>query len=201
MHGGSVERMTKAELRAVVLRPVARRRPSNAGRRPTRSSGTCQRWCGAGETVCAYVPVGFRTRVRPRCSTRWSALGVPGAAARRAPGRDGHSPAAAMGRVPAGGLVDARSGCASPPHRGCAADAIAAASVVLVPALAVDLARRSAGPRRGLLRPVAAAGRSGGAAGRRGPRRRVRRAAARRGARRADDACADAAGRSGRRSR
>ena len=48
--------------------------------------------------------------------------------------------------------------------------------------------------RRGFLRPVAAAGRSGGAAGRGGPRRRTRRQPARRTARRADDPRADTPG-------
>ena len=97
-----------------------------------------------------------------------------------------------------GGLVAARFGLREPAEPWLPADAVAAATVVLVPALAVDRTGVRLGRGAGFLRPHAGAGRPDGETGRGGPRRRTRRHAARRTSRRADDPRADAAARAGR---
>jgi 5-formyltetrahydrofolate cyclo-ligase len=98
--------MTKAEWREAVLR--TRRLTSPEQRRADAAAlcGHLPALVRAGDTVCAYVPVGFE----------------PG------------SPALLDA------LVDASFGLREPEPPWLGVDAIAAASVVLVPALAVDLA-------------------------------------------------------------
>ena len=91
----------------------------------------------SGETVCAYAPVGsepgsielldslLRAGVRVLLPVaRTDAAGVP--------------LPLQWGEYRRGGLVDARFGLREPPRPWLPADAVAAAAVVLVPALAVD---------------------------------------------------------------
>src|SRR4029077_5340540 len=117
-------------------RPLAPQ-PTDAGAH--RLSGRLPALIGAGETVCAYVPVGsepgsaelidslLRREVRVLLPiARHDAAGTP--------------VPLQWGEYRPGGLVEARFGLREPSQPWLPADAIAAATVVLVPALAVDRA-------------------------------------------------------------
>jgi 5-formyltetrahydrofolate cyclo-ligase len=131
--------MSKPELRAAVLR--ARRAASPGQHRVDADAlvGHLHEVVPPGETVCAYVPVGFEPG-SPAMLDVLSALGgrvlLPVARA----DETGLPQPLQWGEYRAGGLVDARYGLREPAPPWLDAGAIAAATVVLVPALAVDLA-------------------------------------------------------------
>jgi 5-formyltetrahydrofolate cyclo-ligase len=130
---------TKTELRAEIL---TARRALAAQLHDAEAhalSGHLPDFIGAGETVCAYVPVGtepgsaelidslLRHEVRVLLPVaRHDAVGLP--------------VPLLWGEYRPGGLVQARFGLQEPAEPWLPADAIAAATVVLVPALAVDRA-------------------------------------------------------------
>jgi 5-formyltetrahydrofolate cyclo-ligase len=130
---------TKAELRAEIL--LARRTlaPQLHGAEAHALCGHLPGFIGGGETVCAYVPISsepgsdelidslLRRGVRvllPVARDDGAALPVP----------------LQWGEYRQGGLVQARFGLREPAAPWLPADTIAAATVVLVPALAVDRA-------------------------------------------------------------
>jgi 5-formyltetrahydrofolate cyclo-ligase len=128
---------TKTELRADIV--LARRAvPKNLRDAEAAALGAhAADLAGGGETVCAYVPVGFepgsielidsllRRGVRVLLPVaRHDEAGVP------LPLR--------WGEYRPGKLVEARFGLLEPPEPGLPASAIAAAAVILAPALAVD---------------------------------------------------------------
>jgi len=130
---------TKTQLRADIL--LARRTlaPQLHDAEAHALSGHLPALIGAGETVCAYVPVGsepgsaelidslLRREVRVLLPiARHDATGTP--------------VPLQWGEYRPGGLVEARFGLREPAQPWLPADAIAAATVVLVPALAVDRA-------------------------------------------------------------
>jgi 5-formyltetrahydrofolate cyclo-ligase len=128
---------TKDELRAAML---AARRAVPAHEHDAEARALCAHLPSLvtdGDTACAYVPVGaepgslelvesmHRRNVRVLLPVaRHDAAGIP------APLR--------WGEYRPGGLVEARFGLREPAEPWLSADAVAAASVVLVPALAVD---------------------------------------------------------------
>ena len=101
--------------------------------------GTSPPWCGAGDTVCAYVPVGSEPG-SPAMLDALAGLGVRVLLPVAREDETGTPLPLQWGEYRAGGLVDARFGLREPEPPWLGVDAIAAASVVLVPALAVDLA-------------------------------------------------------------
>jgi len=130
---------TKTQLRAEIL--LARRTlaPQLHDAEAHALSGRLPALIGAGETVCAYVPVGsepgsaelidslLRREVRVLLPiARHDAAGTP--------------VPLQWGEYRPGGLVEARFGLREPAQPWLPAEAIAAATVVLVPALAVDRA-------------------------------------------------------------
>jgi 5-formyltetrahydrofolate cyclo-ligase len=134
----SVEPMTKADVRAVVLR--ARRLTTPEQRRAESDAliGHLPALVHSGDTVCAYVPVGSE----PGSPEMLDALA--GLAARvllpvTLEDETGTPLPLQWGEYRAGGLVDARFGLREPAPPWLGVEAIAAASVVLVPALAVDV--------------------------------------------------------------
>jgi 5-formyltetrahydrofolate cyclo-ligase len=131
--------MTKAEWREAVLR--TRRLTSPEQRRADAAAlcGHLPALVRAGDTVCAYVPVGFE----PGSPALLDALtGLGGRVLLPVAREDetGIPLPLQWGEYRAGGLVDANFGLREPEPPWLGVDAIAAASVVLVPALAVDLA-------------------------------------------------------------
>ena len=132
--------MSKPELRAAVLR--ARRAASPEQHRAEADAlvGHLHQVVRAGETVCAYVPVGFE----PGSTAMLDALSALGGRVLLPIARDedgtGLPQPLQWGEYRAGGLVDARYGLREPAPPWLDVRAIAAAAVVLVPALAVDLA-------------------------------------------------------------
>jgi 5-formyltetrahydrofolate cyclo-ligase len=130
---------TKTELRAEIL---AARRALAPQLHDAEAHALCRHLpavIGAGETVCAYVPVGSEpgsVELIDSLLRRGIRVLLPVA----------HHDAAGLpapllwGEYRPGGLVQARFGLQEPAEPWLPADAIAAASVVLVPALAVDRA-------------------------------------------------------------
>jgi 5-formyltetrahydrofolate cyclo-ligase len=128
---------TKTELRAQIL---LARRSLAAERHDAEAHALCSHlsaFISGGDTVCAYVPVGsepgsielidllLRMDVRVLLPVaRHDAAGIP--------------MPLQWGRYRPGGLVEARFGLREPTEPWLPADAVAAAAVVLVPALAVD---------------------------------------------------------------
>ena len=128
---------TKAELRAAILRA---RRALSEQLRDAEAGALCahlRSLVSSDEAVCAYAPVSsepgsielldslLRAGVRVLLPVaRTDAAGVP--------------LPLQWGEYRRGGLVDARFGLREPPRPWLPADAVAAAAVVLVPALAVD---------------------------------------------------------------
>ncbi len=147
---------------------------------------------GGGQTVCAYVPITFEPGsialldTLLRLGTR---VLLPVARA----DADGTPQPMQWGPYEPGRLVPAPFGLREPQEPWLPADAVADATAVLVPALAVDRARGATGARRGVLRPDVAVGRPGGTAYRGGPRRRTGRRGPGRSPRRRDDPRAHAA--------
>ena len=130
---------TKAEWRDAVLR--ARRLTSAEQRRADADAlcGHLPALAHAGDTVCAYVPVGSE----PGSTAMLDALTGLGARVLLPVAREdeaGIPLPLQWGEYRAGGLVDARFGLREPGPPWLGFEAIASASVVLVPALAVDLA-------------------------------------------------------------
>ena len=131
--------MSKAELRAAVLRA---RRAASPEQRSTEADALAAHLAGvvrAGETVCAYVPVGSE----PGSPAMLDALARLGARVLLPIAREdetGLPQPLQWGEYRAGGLVDASFGLREPAPPWLGIEAIAAASVILVPALAVDLA-------------------------------------------------------------
>ena len=130
--------MTKAEVRKAVL---LARRLTSPGQRRTEAQALCGHLTAmvrTGETVCAYVPVGSE----PGSPAMLDALLGLGARVLLPVAR---ADAAAVpqplqwGEYRPGGLVDASFGLREPGPPRLGVDAIATASVVLVPALSVDL--------------------------------------------------------------
>jgi len=131
--------MTKAEWREAVLR--ARRLTSPEQRRADADAlyGHLPALVHAGDTVCAYVPVGSE----PGSPAMLDALAGLGGRVLLPVAREdetGIPLPLQWGEYRAGGLVDASFGLREPAPPWLGVEAIAAASVVLVPALAVDLA-------------------------------------------------------------
>jgi 5-formyltetrahydrofolate cyclo-ligase len=131
--------MTKAEVRKAVLR--SRRAVSPEQRRTEAEAlrGHLPALVHAGETVCAYVPVGSE----PGSPAMLDALLGLGARVLLPVAHEddaGVPQALQWGEYRPGGLVDARFGLLEPGPPLLGVDAIACASVVLVPALSVDLA-------------------------------------------------------------
>jgi 5-formyltetrahydrofolate cyclo-ligase len=130
---------TKTELRDEIL---AARRALAPQLHDAEAHALCEHlpaFIGAGETVCAYMPVGSEpgsTELIDSLLRRDVRVLLPVA----------HHDAAGLpvpllwGEYRPGGLVQARFGLQEPAEPWLPADAIAAASVVLVPALAVDRA-------------------------------------------------------------
>jgi 5-formyltetrahydrofolate cyclo-ligase len=134
-----VDPTTKAEWREAVLR--ARRLTS-----PEQREADADALCGhlaalmrAGETVCAYVPMGSEPGSLGMLDTL---TGLGGRVLLPVAREDetGIPRPLQWGIYRAGGLVDARFGLREPGPPWLGVEAIASASVVLVPALAVDLA-------------------------------------------------------------
>jgi 5-formyltetrahydrofolate cyclo-ligase len=131
--------MTKAELREAVLR---RRRMTSPEQRRTEADALCGHLPAlvrAGETVCAYVPVGSE----PGSAAMLDALtGLGGRVLLPIARQDeaGLPQPLQWGEYRAGGLVEAHFGLREPQPPWLGVEAIGSASVVLVPALAVDLA-------------------------------------------------------------
>lgn len=130
---------TKTQLRAEILSARRALAPQLHDAEAHALCGHLASFIGAGETVCAYVPVGsepgtvelidslLRREVRVLLPVaQHDAAGLP-------------TPLL-WGEYRPGGLVAARFGLQEPAQPWLPADAIAAASVVLVPALAVDRA-------------------------------------------------------------
>ena len=128
---------TKADLRAEILSARRALAPQLHDAEAHALCGHLPSFIGSGETACAYVPVGsepgslemidslLRRDVRVLLPVaHHDAAGLP------AP--------LLWGEYRPGGLVAARCGLQEPAEPWLPADAIAAASVVLVPALAVD---------------------------------------------------------------
>jgi len=134
-----VERMTKAEVRAVVLR--ARRITSPEQRRAEADALArhLQDLVHAGDTVCAYVPVGSEPGSQSMLDGL-AALGVRVLLPVALEDEMGTPLPLRWGEYRAGGLVDARFGLREPEPPWLGVKAIAAASVILVPALSVDRA-------------------------------------------------------------
>ncbi|MDT5325695.1 MAG: 5-formyltetrahydrofolate cyclo-ligase [Mycobacterium sp.] len=130
---------TKAEWREAVLR--ARRLTSPAQRRADADAlcGHLPALVRAGDTVCAYVPVGSE----PGSPALLDALAGLGGRVLLPVAREdetGIPLPLQWGEYRAGGLVDASFGLREPEPPWLGVETIAAASVILVPALAVDLA-------------------------------------------------------------
>src|ERR1700733_4774028 len=150
-----------------------------------------------GGTVCAYVPVGAEPgsiEMLDVLLQRANRVLLPVARTTA----DNSPVALQWGEYRPGQLVAARFGLLEPAGPWLPATALAEASVVLVPALAVDRTgvRLGRGPR--FLRPHAGEPESARALGRRDSRRGAARRVAPRAARRSDDACADPGPRPGR---
>jgi 5-formyltetrahydrofolate cyclo-ligase len=130
---------TKAELRAEIL--LARRTlaPQLHGAEAHALCGHLPAFIGGGETVCAYVPIGSE----PGSDDLIDSLLRRGVRVLLPVARDdgaGLPMPLQWGEYRQGGLVQARFGLREPAAPWLPADTIAAATVVLVPALAVDRA-------------------------------------------------------------
>jgi 5-formyltetrahydrofolate cyclo-ligase len=129
---------TKTELRAEIL--LARRTlaPQLHDAEAHALCGHLSAFIGGGETVCAYVPIGSE----PGSGELIDSLLRRGVRVLLPVARDGAGLPVPLqwGEYRPGGLVQARFGLREPAEPWLPADTIAAATVVLVPALAVDRA-------------------------------------------------------------
>jgi 5-formyltetrahydrofolate cyclo-ligase len=128
---------TKTELRAGIMAARRALAPQLHDAEADALCGHLAAFIGAGETVCAYVPVGSEpgsTELLDSLLRRDVRLLLPVARHDAA----GLPVPLLWGEYRPGGLVAARFGLKEPAEPWLPADAIADASVVLVPALAVD---------------------------------------------------------------
>jgi 5-formyltetrahydrofolate cyclo-ligase len=134
----SVEPMTKADVRAAVLQ--ARRLTTPDQRRAESHAlvGHLPALVRLGDTVGAYVPVGSEPG-SPEMLDALAGLGARVLLPVALEDETGTPLPLQWGEYRAGGLVDARFGLREPAPPWLGVEAIAAASVVLVPALAVDV--------------------------------------------------------------
>jgi len=131
--------MSKAEWRAAVLRTRRSVSPEQRGTEADALAAHLAAVVRAGETVCAYVPVGSE----PGSPAMLEALVRLGARVLLPIARadeTGLPQPLQWGQYRAGALVEASFGLREPAPPWLGVEAIATASVVLVPALAVDLA-------------------------------------------------------------
>jgi 5-formyltetrahydrofolate cyclo-ligase len=131
------ESMTKAALRAAI---VAERRALPPERRRTDDEALRRHLVAAvhaGATVCAYVPMG----TEPGALATLDALVAAGVRVLLPVAREesGHPQPLSWGEYRVGTLVDAPFGLREPAAPLLPAETIASASIVVVPALAVDL--------------------------------------------------------------
>jgi 5-formyltetrahydrofolate cyclo-ligase len=131
------EPMTKAALRAAI---VAERRGLPPERRRTEDEALRRHLCSAvpgGATVCAYVPVG----TEPGSLATLDALIAASVRVLLPVAREvsGRPQPLSWGEYRVGTLVDAPFGLREPAAPWLPAETIASASIVVVPALAVDL--------------------------------------------------------------
>ena len=143
-----------------------------------------------GNTVCAYVPVGAEPGSIEMLDVLLRQADRVLLPVARTTGDDS-AMALLWGEYQPGQLVAARFGLLEPAGPWLPATALAEASVVFVPALAVDRTGARLGRGRGFYDRTLVLPESGGALDRRGPRRGAARRGAARAARRTDDACAD----------
>jgi 5-formyltetrahydrofolate cyclo-ligase len=131
-----VSHSAKSDLRTALLRA---RRAVPAARREQEAAALCAHLPAlvrAGDTVCAYVPVGSEPGSIDLVE-RLDALGAR--VLLPVTGLIGEEPTALRwGRYRAGGLVPARYGLLEPAPPWLDADEVATAATILVPALAVD---------------------------------------------------------------
>ncbi|WP_353364103.1 5-formyltetrahydrofolate cyclo-ligase [Mycobacterium sp.] len=130
---------TKTELRAEILRARRTLAPQLRDAEAGALCGHLPSFIGDGETVCAYVPVGSE----PGSAELIDSLLRRGVQVLLPVARDDAAGLPAplrWGEYRPGGLVEARFGLREPAAPWLPAGAIAGASVVLVPALAVDRA-------------------------------------------------------------
>jgi len=128
---------TKTELRAEILAARRALAPQQHDAEAHALSGHLPAFIGAGETVCAYVPVGSEpgsAELIDSLLRRDVRVLLPVAHQDTA----GQPVPLLWGEYRPGGLVAARFGLQEPAQPWLPADAIAGASVLLVPALAVD---------------------------------------------------------------
>ena len=117
-------------------RPAAGCRRTSTTPRRRRWFATFLRWSAGAETVCAYVPVGYEPGSIELIDALHRRLRVLLPVARR--DATGNPQPLQWGEYRPGELVDARFGLREPAEPWLATDAVAQASVILVPALAVD---------------------------------------------------------------
>jgi 5-formyltetrahydrofolate cyclo-ligase len=135
----AVTGQTKTELRAEILRARRTLAPQLRDAEAGALCGHLPSFIGDGETVCAYVPVGSE----PGSAELIDSLLRRGVQVLLPVARDDAAGLPAplrWGEYRPGGLVEARFGLREPAAPWLPAGAIAGASVVLVPALAVDRA-------------------------------------------------------------
>ena len=129
---------TKTELRAEILRARRTLAPQLHDAEARALYGHLPALIGDGETVCAYVPVGSE----PGSAELIDSLLRRGVQVLLPVARDddaGLPGPLQWGEYRPGGLVEARFGLREPAKPWLPAEAVARATVVLVPALAVDL--------------------------------------------------------------
>ena len=131
--------MSKAELRAAVLRARRAEPPEQHSADADELVAHLPTAVRAGETVCAYVPVGSEPG-SPALLDALAGLGTRVLLPVAREDETGLPQPLQWGEYRAGDLVEARFGLREPAPPWLGVEAIAAASVVLVPALAVDLA-------------------------------------------------------------
>jgi 5-formyltetrahydrofolate cyclo-ligase len=131
-----VVQQTKAELRAALLEARRGVSPHEHDAEAQALLRLLPALVSGAETVCAYVPVGHEPGSIDLIDALHRRRRVLLPVARRDAG--GNPQPLQWGEYRPGGLVDAQFGLREPAEPWLAADAVAQASVILVPALAVD---------------------------------------------------------------
>jgi 5-formyltetrahydrofolate cyclo-ligase len=131
--------MTKAELRKAVLRARRLIPPEQRLAEADALRGHLPALVRTGQTVCAYVPVGYEPG-SPAMLDALAALGVRVLLPVAREDESGVPQPLQWGEYRSGGLVDARFALREPEPPWWEVGTIATAAVILVPALAVDLA-------------------------------------------------------------
>jgi 5-formyltetrahydrofolate cyclo-ligase len=131
--------MTKAELRKAVLRARRLIPPEQRLAEADALRGHLPALVRTGQTVCAYVPVGYEPG-SPAMLDALAALGVRVLLPVAREDESGVPQPLQWGEYLSGGLVDARFALREPEPPWWEVGTIATAAVILVPALAVDLA-------------------------------------------------------------